>query len=246
MVAKLLSFLFMIKVESKKNLKLFGLLKTVILVFIGLNLQLGTFFVTKAQASLLCIQLFQNQNAKNIVSEIVDLDSRVQDWIHERQINLNPKLPRRKNQIIKLNNHTYPVVALLGGGVEGQIYLVKKDLELAVIKIFSDKDDGSQGNFDKIQSEMLFNLKWMERLAQDYNVPSILDVDLTQNRVLLEFVEGVSIKEIERNPKILSLSSQEALEILNMYRNSKYFKGALPQNIIYSFKTKQFYIIDPF
>ncbi len=99
-------------------------------------------------------------------------------------------------QIMRVNQTEYSVVKLLGHGKGGYSYLVEKDGKQYVLKQIHHEpcDYYSFGN--KIESE---RTDYYRLLATGIRIPRMLDMDIPNERILKEYIHGLSIYELVRD-----------------------------------------------
>lgn len=121
-------------------------------------------------------------------------------------------------EYISLNNKQYQIIKLLGHGKGGYSYLVTNENKEYVIKqIHHEPCDYYQfGN--KLESEIndyhrLENLK--------IRIPILYEVDIENERILKEYIEGPTIKEIVTNKKMKEIYLAQIKEMCNiLYQNN--------------------------
>lgn len=92
-----------------------------------------------------------------------------------------------------VNGNSYRIIKLLGKGKGGYSYLVEKDgMQYVLKQIHHEPCDYYQFG-DKLQSE----LRDYERLRRiGIPMPEMLEVDLAQERILKEYIEGDTILDL--------------------------------------------------
>ena len=98
--------------------------------------------------------------------------------------------------IMSINQIEYRIVKLLGHGKGGYSYLAEKDGKQYVLKQIHHEpcDYYSFGN--KIESEKNDYNRLMET---GIRIPQMLDIDILNERILKEYIDGPSIYELVRN-----------------------------------------------
>ena len=100
---------------------------------------------------------------------------------------------------VSVNDKEYKILRLLGHGKGGYSYLAERDGRSFVLKQIHHEpcDYYSFGN--KIETEK----NDYERLKKaGIRIPEMLDIDLENERVVKEYVEGSTIFELVRDPPI--------------------------------------------
>lgn len=98
-----------------------------------------------------------------------------------------------------VNSTTYEIVRLLGKGKGGYSYLVKKAGQEYVLKQIHHEPCAYYQFGDKLQSEL-----------NDYNrlqavgipMPRLLDVDFANERILKEYIPGVTVYDLVRDDRL--------------------------------------------
>lgn len=130
---------------------------------------------------------------------------------------------------LKVNGKSYEIVAHLGKGAEGKVYLVKSPEGLRVVKKFNTR------------SKMRRNLKDLNLLSKKgYKIPKIIEEDVQQGSVLMEYIEGIPLGSLYTYRRGLGLSRQA---IDNLIINSDHLA---PYNRVYSPRNKAVYVVDPY
>lgn len=130
------------------------------------------------------------------------------------------------------------IVAKLGHGSEGDVYLVQTEEGLRTLKTFFKPE------------EMEPHLR---ELKSDFPIPSpeIFARDAKTGRVLMEYVEGASVDHIAGRWEKMGLTVSQRDQILELWRKES--QRILDQrkfppdgyNVIYSFRNRKFYRVDP-
>ena len=141
---------------------------------------------------------------------------------------------------IEIGNQKATVLAFLGHGGEGHIFLVKVNQELKIAKVFYSP------------TQMTKNVSNMRILSGiSANVPEVETVDLKRNTALLQYIEGIPMTDIDQNRQVLGLTQGDVNEINQQYLQEKHRLNGLgltliwKQNAVYSIKDKKVYFVDP-
>lgn len=219
------------------------------IVFICLAiLQLGA-PTALAQASL-CYGLFDHEidqlSAQDQFERIHYVHKR---WLRKKKKDFAAQLKvlKRQNDFdsralnvsgskIKVNENEYEILLLLGHGGEGAVFLVSTPEGLATAKVFFEKS-----NID-------VNLDLLSKRTA-LKSPGILDFDRDRRIVLFEYLEGIPLSLLVSEAATLRISKGDAQQILyrfeNLSNSNPQLKTIEKINVIYSFATNSFYIIDP-
>jgi hypothetical protein len=136
-------------------------------------------------------------------------------------------------QEIKFHDKSYNVLGHLGSGAEGNVFLVESIEGLNVIKWFIDSEKATK------------NIQTLLR-AHSLKVPTPKVLGIDGPLVLLEYVEGIPVIEFFQitESKSQNLIIDKFKKTMKSWKTSGVdYSGAI--NILYSFKTKSFIMIDP-
>ena len=103
------------------------------------------------------------------------------------------------SEIMTVNGVEYTIIRLLGKGKGGYSYLVQKDNCNYVLKQIHHEPCDYYQFGDKLQSEM----RDYERLRTiGINIPKMLDVDVEQERIIKQYIEGDTIFDLVKNDRM--------------------------------------------
>ena len=141
--------------------------------------------------------------------------------------------------IFTVNQAAYKVIRLLGHGKGGYSYLVEKDGCLYVLKQIHHEpcDYYSFGN--KIEAE----INDYHRLLQTgIRLPRMLDVDIENERIIKEYIDGPTIYELVKDDAIDDSYIVQVREMAQMARSTGLNIDYFPTNFVVSNRT--IYYID--
>ena len=98
-----------------------------------------------------------------------------------------------------VNGTNYEVIRLLGKGKGGYSYLTEKDGRLAVLKQIHHEPCDYYQFGDKLQSELRDYARLQEA---GIPIPRMLDVDVEQERILKEFIDGDTIMDLVKQDRM--------------------------------------------
>ena len=114
---------------------------------------------------------------------------------------------------ITVNNREFKIIKLLGKGKGGYSYLVDNDKKKFVVKQIHHEPCDYYKFGNKIESEL-----------NDYNklyeigirIPKMLDIDIKNERILKEFIDGKTIYELALEDKVKSTYINQLKEMCNI------------------------------
>ena len=134
-------------------------------------------------------------------------------------------------EFLTVNQNEYRVVKLLGRGKGGYSYLVEKDDSFFVLKQIHHEPCEYYQFGNKIESEQN---DYNRLLQAGVRIPKMLDIDIANERILKEYIDGPSIYELVRDDKMkdsyLAQMEKMAEEVYACGLNIDYF----PTNFIVS------------
>ena len=140
---------------------------------------------------------------------------------------------------LKVNEVEYSIIKLLGHGKGGYSYLAKKDGKSFVLKQIHHEPCDYYTFGNKIETER----NDYERLVETgIRIPKMIDIDIENERILKEYVDGPTIYELVKNDAMEDMYVQQMIEMAEMV----YAKGLnidfFPTNFVV--QDKQIYYID--
>lgn len=115
---------------------------------------------------------------------------------------------------INVNEKEFLIVKLLGKGKGGYSYLVSDNKEQYVVKQIHHEPCNYYKFGDKLQSEIN---DYKRLFSADIKMPKILEVDLQNERILKEYIEGSTIYELVKEDRMKEeyiLQVQEMCKLL--------------------------------
>lgn len=170
------------------------------------------------------------------------LDPRVQRWIRIRN---SPAFDReyiapikKIGEKITLGNGEYEIVARLGQGAEGNVYLVNTHEGVRVAKTFF-YDEAFAKNWEYLRTE------------RSMRTPKILKVDISRNTMLLEHLEVIPVQDIELTAETFGITAAQRADILARWAQERRRAAAIRHfapadyNVGFSFHDDDFQMFDP-
>ena len=102
-------------------------------------------------------------------------------------------------ETLKVNNTEYKIIKLLGKGKGGYSYLVSNNEEKYVLKQIHHEPCDYYQFGDKIQSELN---DYKKLIATGIRMPKMLDIDIKNERILKEFIDGQTIYDLVIEDKV--------------------------------------------
>ena len=136
------------------------------------------------------------------------------------------------SDVMKVNGVEYTMIKLLGKGKGGYSYLVERDNCKYVLKQIHHEPCDYYQFGDKIQSE----IKDYERLKKiGINIPKMIDVDIDEERILKEYIDGETIFDMVKNDQMEDIFILQVKEMCALLypanTNIDYFPtNFIPQN----------------
>lgn len=130
---------------------------------------------------------------------------------------------------MNVNNNDYKIIKLLGKGKGGYSYLVENKGVYYVLKQIHHEPCSYYKFGDKIQSE----LNDYDRLNKiGIRMPLMIDVDIKQERILKEFIEGDTIFDIILNDRMKDCYIDDVKEMCRVLYASKTNIDYFPTNFV--------------
>ncbi len=140
---------------------------------------------------------------------------------------------------LKVNEGEYTVVAYLGDGYEGTVYLADGPLGRKVVKQF------------KGTTNILAHVNALNRLAEaGVRTPRVWEVDERNQRVLLDYVEGLAVAKVRSRGPQFGLTAAEMARFEARLAEFKrrvepHWPRYVEQNVLLDFNSGEFVVIDP-
>ena len=136
------------------------------------------------------------------------------------------------SDVMKVNGIEYTMIKLLGKGKGGYSYLVERNNCKYVLKQIHHEPCDYYQFGDKIQAE----IKDYERLKKiGINIPKMIDVDIDEERILKEYIDGETIFDMVKNDQMEDIFILQVKEMCALLypanTNIDYFPtNFIPQN----------------
>lgn len=119
---------------------------------------------------------------------------------------------------MNVNNTTYNVLKLLGHGKGGYSYLAELDNKYYVLKQIHHEPCDYYTFGNKIESELN---DYKRLLKTNIKIPKMIDIDMENERILKEYIDGPTIYELVKN----DLMKEEYLKQVRQMAHLAYLNG---------------------
>lgn len=142
------------------------------------------------------------------------------------------------NEIIKINEKELSVIKLLGKGKGGYSYLVSDKQQLYVLKQIHHEPCEYYKFGNKLEAE-INDYKKLKSIG--INIPLMIDVDIENERILKEYIEGETIFDLVLQDKIKSDYLEQVKEMCKLLYPANTNIDYFPTNFVVQ-DDKLFYI----
>lgn len=130
---------------------------------------------------------------------------------------------------LTVNQTEYEIIKLLGHGKGGYSYLVKLEENYYVLKQIHHEPCSYYTFGNKIEAEK----NDYERLKQaNINMPTLIDIDIENERILKEYIDGPTIFELVKNDQMKDIYLEQIKEMANLVYNHTLNIDYFPTNFI--------------
>ena len=140
---------------------------------------------------------------------------------------------------MNVNNRTFKVIKLLGKGKGGYSYLITDGKTQYVLKQIHHEPCEYYQFGNKIQSE-INDYKTLENIG--INIPKLIDVDIDNERILKEYIEGETIFELVLNDKMEQKYLDQIRDMCSLLYENKINIDYFPTNFVV--ENEKIYYID--
>ena len=142
-------------------------------------------------------------------------------------------------ETLKINNKTYKIIKLLGKGKSGYSYLVNdENSKCFVIKQIHHEPCNYYSFSNKLESELNAYKKLKEL---NINIPTLYEVDINNERILKEYIEGDTIDIYVKNDKMKDEYISQIKDMCKILYINKLNIDYYPTNFVIK-NNKVFYI----
>ena len=131
--------------------------------------------------------------------------------------------------VMSVNQTEYKIVKLLGHGKGGYSYLAERDRQLYVLKQIHHEPCEYYSFGNKIESE---KNDYTRLLQTGIRIPKMLDIDIKNERIIKEYIDGPTIYELVKNDQMKDLYLQQIREMAKTVYESGLNIDYFPTNFI--------------
>jgi serine/threonine protein kinase len=136
-----------------------------------------------------------------------------------------------ENNKLNVNNIEYNVIKLLGKGKGGYSYLVELNNNYYVLKQIHHEPCSYYNFGNKIESELN---DYKRLLNTNINLPKLIDVDIENERIIKEYIDGPTIYDLVKDDKMKSIYIDIVKEMANKCKIHNLNIDYYPTNFIVS------------
>lgn len=133
------------------------------------------------------------------------------------------------SEIMTVNGIEYRIIKLLGKGKGGYSYLAEKDNSKYVLKQIHHEPCDYYQFGDKIQSEIR-DYKRLKNIG--INIPKMLDVDVEEERILKEYIDGDTIFDLVKKDQMEERFTTQVKEMCELLYSANTNIDYFPTNFI--------------
>lgn len=128
-----------------------------------------------------------------------------------------------------INNKEYQIIKLLGHGKGGYSYLAKHNDSFVVLKQIHHEPCSYYNFGDKIQAELH---DYQRLVIAKINVPKLIDVDINQEVIIKEYIEGKTIFDLVKDGENIDKYIITVKEMANLAKQAGLNIDYFPTNFV--------------
>lgn len=132
-------------------------------------------------------------------------------------------------EVIAVNGKEYTIIKLLGKGKGGYSYLAEKDGKHYVLKQIHHEPCDYYTFGNKIEAE---NHDYKRLLKADIRIPKMLEIDIENERILKEYIEGDTIFDLVKNDVSVEPFMEQIREMADKAKNAGLNIDYFPTNFV--------------
>lgn len=142
-------------------------------------------------------------------------------------------------EIMNINGVSYEIIKLLGHGKGGYSYLARKDGKQYVLKQIHHEPCDYYTFGNKIEAE---RNDYERLLTAGISIPKMLDIDMSEERILKEYIDGPTIYDLVKNDCMEEIYLTQVREIARQAKSVGLNIDYFPTNFVV--QDGQIYYID--
>ncbi len=132
-------------------------------------------------------------------------------------------------EVLAVNGKEYTIIKLLGKGKGGYSYLAEKDGKHYVLKQIHHEPCDYYTFGNKIEAE---NHDYKRLLKADIRIPEMLEIDIENERILKEYIEGDTIFDLVKNDVSVEPFMEQIREMADKAKNAGLNIDYFPTNFV--------------
>ena len=132
-------------------------------------------------------------------------------------------------KVLTVNEKEYSIVKLLGKGKGGYSYLAEKDGKQYVLKQIHHEPCAYYTFGNKIEAE---NYDYKRLLKAGIRIPEMLEIDIENERILKEYIEGDTIFDLVKNDVSVEPLMEQIREMADKAKNAGLNIDYFPTNFV--------------
>ncbi len=132
-------------------------------------------------------------------------------------------------EVLAVNEKEYTIIKLLGKGKGGYSYLARKDGKHYVLKQIHHEPCDYYTFGNKIEAE---NLDYKRLLKAGIRIPEMLEIDIENERILKEYIEGDTIFDLVKNDVSVEPFMEQIREMADKAKNAGLNIDYFPTNFV--------------
>ena len=132
-------------------------------------------------------------------------------------------------EVLAVNGKEYTIIKLLGKGKGGYSYLAEKDGKQYVLKQIHHEPCAYYTFGNKIEAE---NHDYKRLLKAGIRIPEMLEIDIENERILKEYIEGDTIFDLVKNDVSVEPFMEQIREMADKAKNAGLNIDYFPTNFV--------------
>lgn len=132
-------------------------------------------------------------------------------------------------QLVSVNEKEYSIIKMLGKGKGGYSYLAEKDGKQYVLKQIHHEPCAYYTFGNKIEAE---NNDYKRLLKVGIRIPEMIDIDLENERIVKEYIEGDTIFDMVKNDVSVKLYMEQICQMAEQAKSAGLNIDYFPTNFV--------------